>query len=221
MQKMAAMGFGGTKGREVASMSIVEEYAENGYIVIRNAINQAELIELRSECDAVIERVKRAKEGHSFLWGGEWLSSQDRQSLDINGVHDTQFHSAAFARLLVNCDAVLDTIEQLIGPNIQLHHPKLIVKPPETGAPFPMHQDAPYFPHKNQVANCITFKGYSLTDGSLLVHIDAPSNAFSLRIKSSIKCGIIATKSSGAGHTTRSFPLNSSSDFADDGRLSG
>jgi phytanoyl-CoA hydroxylase len=31
---------------------------------------------------------------------------------------------------------------------VQLHHTKMLVKPPEKGAPFPMHQDYPYFPHE-------------------------------------------------------------------------
>jgi phytanoyl-CoA hydroxylase len=31
---------------------------------------------------------------------------------------------------------------------VQLHHSKMLVKPPEEGAPFPMHQDYPYFPHE-------------------------------------------------------------------------
>ena len=41
----------------------------------------------------------------------------------------------------------MDVLTQLIGPNVQLHHTKMLVKPPEQGAPFPMHQDYPYFPH--------------------------------------------------------------------------
>jgi hypothetical protein len=39
-------------------------------------------------------------------------------------------------------------LTQLIGPNVELHHTKMLVKPPENGAPFPMHQDYPYFPHE-------------------------------------------------------------------------
>jgi phytanoyl-CoA hydroxylase len=39
-------------------------------------------------------------------------------------------------------------LTQLIGPDVQLHHTKMLVKPPEQGAPFPMHQDYPYFPHE-------------------------------------------------------------------------
>jgi ectoine hydroxylase-related dioxygenase (phytanoyl-CoA dioxygenase family) len=41
-----------------------------------------------------------------------------------------------------------DRVADLIGPDVQLHHTKLFVKPPERGTPFPLHQDHPYFPHE-------------------------------------------------------------------------
>jgi ectoine hydroxylase-related dioxygenase (phytanoyl-CoA dioxygenase family) len=123
-------------------------FDDDGYCIVKEALTGEEIALMRKEADAVVQRVKNAKEDHSFLWGGEWLDDKKRAKLDINGVHDTQFHSAAFARLLMN-ERVLDVVESILGVNVQLHHTKLIVKPPETGAPFPMHQDFPYFPHKN------------------------------------------------------------------------
>ena len=45
---------------------------------------------------------------------------------------------------------ILDAVESLIGPNIQLHHTKLNLKPPASGqARFEWHQDYPFFPHTN------------------------------------------------------------------------
>lgn len=38
-------------------------------------------------------------------------------------------------------------MEMFIGPNVQLHHTKLLAKPPQKGGGFPLHQDYPYFPH--------------------------------------------------------------------------
>jgi phytanoyl-CoA hydroxylase len=122
-------------------------YREQGYVLLKNVFSTDELEAMRAAADAVIQRAKDAKENPTFLWGGRWLSDEERDKLDINGVHDTQFHDAAFSRALTN-QKLLDGIEALIGPNIQLHHTKLIVKPPERGAPFPMHQDYPYFPHE-------------------------------------------------------------------------
>ena len=40
-------------------------------------------------------------------------------------------------------------VEAILGPDIILHHTKLLQKPAEKGAPFPMHQDWSYFPSVN------------------------------------------------------------------------
>jgi ectoine hydroxylase-related dioxygenase (phytanoyl-CoA dioxygenase family) len=40
-----------------------------------------------------------------------------------------------------------DVLETLLGPDVEFHHSTMHVKPPERGAPFPMHQDHPFYPH--------------------------------------------------------------------------
>ena len=48
-------------------------------------------------------------------------------------------------------ERLLDAIEDIMeSGNIVLHHTKAHLKPPEQGAPFPMHQDYHYFPYKDQ-----------------------------------------------------------------------
>jgi ectoine hydroxylase-related dioxygenase (phytanoyl-CoA dioxygenase family) len=44
-------------------------------------------------------------------------------------------------------DRFTAALADLLGPNVQLHHSKAFIKPPERGSAFPMHQDYPYFPH--------------------------------------------------------------------------
>ena len=41
-------------------------------------------------------------------------------------------------------------MSQLIGPNVEVHHSTMHVKPPETGHPFPMHQDWAFYQHENE-----------------------------------------------------------------------
>ena len=49
-------------------------------------------------------------------------------------------HSVAFTKLLLN-PKLLDAVEDIMETeNIILHHTKAHLKPPEKGAPFPMHQ---------------------------------------------------------------------------------
>ncbi|HEY3266830.1 MAG TPA: phytanoyl-CoA dioxygenase family protein [Armatimonadota bacterium] len=122
-------------------------YQKNGFVLLRAVFTAAEVEAMREACDAIIARAREAKQNPSFLWQGRFLSDEERARLDITGIHDAQFHDAVFSRMLLN-DRLLAAVDELIGPNIQLHHTKLIAKPPETGAPFPMHQDYPYFPHE-------------------------------------------------------------------------
>ena len=62
-------------------------------------------------------------------------------------------------------------VADLIGPNVQLHHTKLHVKPPEKGSPFPMHQDYHYFPYKNDsmIAAVIYLEDATVESGCLCV----------------------------------------------------
>src|SRR5688572_2225320 len=108
-------------------MTNKERYEEDGFIIVKEALSPVELEEARAASGAVVERVKDAKESSSFLWSGSFINEDERKKLDINGVHDVQFHSAVFSRLLLNAP-VLDVVTELIGPNVQLHHTKLIVK---------------------------------------------------------------------------------------------
>jgi ectoine hydroxylase-related dioxygenase (phytanoyl-CoA dioxygenase family) len=82
-----------------------------------------------------------------------------------------QFYSAAFTRLLVD-ERLTGAVADLIGtPNVQLHHNKLFIKPPEKGSPFPMHQDYPYFPHERHtmMAAVIHFDDAPLEKGCIRV----------------------------------------------------
>ena len=69
------------------------------------------------------------------------------QEAVLKGFHNVQYHDAVFTRAVAH-PRLVEVLTQVIGPNVQLHHTKMLVKPPEKGAPFPMHQDYPYFPHE-------------------------------------------------------------------------
>jgi ectoine hydroxylase-related dioxygenase (phytanoyl-CoA dioxygenase family) len=84
--------------------------------------------------------------------------------------HDVQFQSAAFARLILD-DRLTSVASDIIGPNVQLHHTKMFIKPPEIGSPFPMHQDAPFFLHDkhSMIAVIIHFDDAPLEKGCVRV----------------------------------------------------
>lgn len=135
-------------------------YRENGYLLVKGLLTRDEAREYREESHALIARLNRDVDP---TWGSaralgmsSGMSSATAVRTELKHCHDTQFYSAAFGRLLLD-PRFTDVAAALMGtPNVQLHHTKLFIKPPEKGSPFPMHQDHPFFPHaRDSVAAAI------------------------------------------------------------------
>lgn len=125
----------------------IECYRRNGYLLVKGVFTPEEAAYLREEGHALIRRliVTQAPGVAGPGWGsGAKVTDLPRELLHC---HNVQFQSAAFTRLITD-PRLVDRVADLIGPNVQLHHTKLFIKPPEKGAPFPMHQDYPYFGHE-------------------------------------------------------------------------
>jgi ectoine hydroxylase-related dioxygenase (phytanoyl-CoA dioxygenase family) len=130
-------------------------YEENGYLLIKQFISPAEAAALRAEVHDIA-----ARQGPT---NATWSSVAGKDTR-LEHSHDVQFRSSAFSRLLVD-PRLTAVFTSLIGPNVQLHHNKMFIKPPERGSPFPMHQDYGYFPHR----------GNSMT--AAILHLDAAPDA--------------------------------------------
>jgi ectoine hydroxylase-related dioxygenase (phytanoyl-CoA dioxygenase family) len=161
-------------------------YQENGYIHVPGLLTPHEAAAYRAECHELAERI-----GDN---DATWASVRD-QGMRITHCHDVQFQSAAFTRLLVD-PRLTGAAQGIIGPNVQLHHTKMFIKPPEKGSPFPMHQDYPYFPHAN----------HSMI--AVIIHFDdAPDEKGCLRVvPGSHKLGPL--ESVGDDHHLPQFPLD-------------
>jgi len=147
----------------------IEFYRENGYIHVSGLLTAEEAAGYRRETHALMARLSAAKQAHDATWA----SAKDIAGgvvTQLQHCHDVQFQSAAFARLIVD-ERVTGVAADIIGPNVQLHHTKAFVKPPEKGSPFPMHQDAPFFPHNNDsmIAVILHFDDAPLEKGCLRV----------------------------------------------------
>lgn len=116
-----------------------EFYEENGYLLVRGLFDAGDVEEMKD----ALARILAAEAGDA---NHSWSAVADRQ-LVLKGHHDLQYHDAVFTRMVAH-PRLVAVLTELIGPNVQLHHSKMLVKPPEQGAPFPMHQDYPYFPHE-------------------------------------------------------------------------
>ncbi len=147
-----------------------KHYIKNGYVLVKGVFSKEEAAYFRAETHAIAQRLlaTQATDVVNEGWGsGAKVTDLPRELLHC---HNVQFHSAAFSRLLSD-PRLTDRAADIIGDNIQLHHTKMFIKPPEKGAPFPMHQDAPYFPHENHsmIAAIIHFDDAPLEKGCVRV----------------------------------------------------
>ena len=121
-------------------------YEENGYVLVKGLLSPEEAADYRTECHNLAARLMERK-SIDATWGSARASVAGAENTVIHHCHDVQFQSAAFGRLILN-ERLTGVAADIIGsPNVQLHHTKMFIKPPEKGSPFPMHQDVPYFPH--------------------------------------------------------------------------
>ncbi len=143
-------------------------YKENGYVVVRGLLTKAEAAEYRQECHSLADRLQ-AKRNIDATWGSA-PKTNGAEKTSVLHCHDVQYQSAAFGRLLLN-DRLTGAAADIIGPNVQLHHTKMFIKPPEKGSPFPLHQDCPFFPHEHHsmIAAIIHFDDAPLEKGCVRV----------------------------------------------------
>lgn len=122
-------------------MSEAEFYREHGYLHVRSVFDAGEVEEMRAAIGRILDAVAGTEHDENHTWAAV------AQEAVLKGFHNVQYHDAVFTRAVAH-PRLVAVLTELIGPNVQLHHTKMLVKPPEKGAPFPMHQDYPYFPHE-------------------------------------------------------------------------
>jgi phytanoyl-CoA hydroxylase len=146
----------------------VDFYRENGYLLVEGLFSPEEAAQFRQEAHAIIERLQQVSEVDAT-----WASAREvtMTKTSLLHCHNVQFHSAILTRLMVD-ERLGSAAAQIIGsPNVQLHHNKLFIKPPEKGSPFPMHQDQPFFPHDKDtmIAAVVHFDDAPLEKGCIRV----------------------------------------------------
>eukprot|EP00117_Sycon_ciliatum_P048970 scpid75257/ scgid34794/ Probable alpha-ketoglutarate-dependent hypophosphite dioxygenase len=131
----------------MCSQEQLTQYAEEGYVVLSDVYSQDEISECQREYDAMFERAQKRGNDLEATWKGDY--SEKKQDSSVLSIHNVQFHSSTFMKMMLN-EKLGVALEQLMDtPNIQLHHTKAHVKPALKGSPFPTHQDYQYFPHEN------------------------------------------------------------------------
>lgn len=145
-------------------------YQENGYLLVEGLLSAQEAQTFRQVCHGLSEGLSAYK-SIDATWGSAREGAMVKEQTQLLHCHDVQFHAAAFSHLLVD-ERLAGTASEIMGtPNVQLHHNKMFIKPPEKGSPFPMHQDYPFFPHAlhSMIAAVFHFDDAPLEKGCIRV----------------------------------------------------
>lgn len=126
----------------------VDFYQEHGYLRIPEVFTTAETDQLESELDRLIQEWAFTDKGWTGPWRQVYMDAETEEQSKLVAMHDLQLYSEAWCRAVTNSNLTL-AMGDLLGPNVELHHSTLHVKPPETGHPFPMHQDWAFYHHED------------------------------------------------------------------------
>ncbi|MBM3215627.1 phytanoyl-CoA dioxygenase family protein [Candidatus Poribacteria bacterium] len=149
------------------SPSELESYRESGYLVVGDLFSDDEIAELRAVTDDFVERSRRVTR-HDDTFDLE--PGHTPEVPRLRRIKSPASHHPAYDRALRK-DAVLDIVEQLIGPGIRTNGDKLNLKWSGYGSPVDWHQDFAFYPHTNDdlLAVGIALDDMRLDNGPLLV----------------------------------------------------
>ncbi len=127
----------------------IEFYHENGYLHIPQLFTPEEIAELSDAMDRLVEEWAFTSPGWTGPWRQAYMDPETEKQSKLTAMHDLHLYSAVWMRAVTH-PRLAEAMSQLIGPDVELHHSTMHIKPPQTGHPFPMHQDYPFYPHEDE-----------------------------------------------------------------------
>lgn len=119
-------------------------FNREGFLILRNVLNRAEVAELESELDRIASNymtMPKIREGIQ-LEPKQDAGRKTPSFRKIGGITDL---SEAFGRLRAH-PRILDALHDIMGPVIQLYRDIAMMKPARVGREKPWHQDSSYWP---------------------------------------------------------------------------
>lgn len=121
-------------------------FVDHGWLHVPGVFDADETTALASALDELIDRFAVNDQGWTGAWRKAYMDEETEKASKLIALHDLHLYSDVWARHTVN-PRLAEVLSGLLGPLVEFHHSTLHVKPPETGHPFPMHQDYPFYPH--------------------------------------------------------------------------
>lgn len=130
--------------RHALPESMVDEYRTEGYVVVERLFGERDLATVAAAMQELTDRALASPEEMNKI-----LELEQAEGAPTPRRIFSPYDQHPAFRDLAHDDRLVDAVESLIGPNINLQHSKLNMKPAKVGSPVEWHQDMAYFPHTN------------------------------------------------------------------------
>ena len=133
--------------QKLLSPDQLEQYAQDGYTLVQNALPTRLLDQLRTVTDEICATASSLEEHSKIL---DLEPSHTPESPKVRRIKQPQ-NVHPFYNDLARDDSVLNLIKPILGPSIRLRAGcKINMKNPSHGSAVEWHQDWAFYPHTNQ-----------------------------------------------------------------------
>ena len=145
----------------------VQSYRDHGYLAVPGVLSAAEVAELQRVTDELVD-ASRGVAAHTDVYDLE--PGHSAAEPRVRRIKSPDLQHEVYARTLRH-PAILDLVEQLIGPGVRYRSTKLNLKSAGYGSPVEWHQDWAFYPHTNDdiLAVGVCIDAMSDANGGLLV----------------------------------------------------
>ena len=133
--------------KQQSADDIKKQFDELGYYHASSVFTAEEIKVLEGEFDWIVNQLEQSGENVNARWDSDETDKLAQSGDSILHTHNVHRYSRHWLNAMLQTK-MLDHARAVLGDDIILHHSKLFQKPAEHGAPFPMHQDWPYFPSR-------------------------------------------------------------------------
>jgi phytanoyl-CoA hydroxylase len=133
-------------GHKALTQAQIDSFWSDGFVSVGKVLDDEQLALLRGEYDRTFERARAGEINFRNLSinNTDELEEKNQASQQMLQIMQMCEINIQFRRLTYD-EHLLDIIEDLIGPNIQLFHDQALYKPAYHGGPVFWHQDNAYW----------------------------------------------------------------------------
>ena len=153
----------------------VHRFWVDGYLVVADAVTEAQHARLQAEILGWVEESRR----HVAPFGEPTIDGRPRCDVEaghtaerprLRRINNPSDVSPAFREVMAE-SAMVDMVADLVGPDVKFHHCKVNLKLPGTHTYVGYHQDFSYTPHTNDdiVTALLMLDEVTLDNGCLMV----------------------------------------------------